>query len=310
MGLKDAITWGLGRAWRAPRLVLGLWLLNVLAAFPAALLMSTILADSIGDSRFHAGMRDGFDTAWYAEFQIEEDGLAETFQSSIIAHGAVLNNLENWWSGRLLDNHVGLVALGLAYLVLWAFLLGGVVEVLRRPEGPRSYVGFTAACGGSFRRYLSLVLMSGVLYLLIFRLSTWLYGKLADATQELTVERTLFWQAVSIAVVIIGLLHLIRMVFDVAKIAVVVHDIGALRALYTAVRFVAGRPGSACAAYGAPTLLVLALTTLYAVVAPGVAQANWATVLLAFLVAQVYLAAKIGLRIAVLGSQMRLYRSS
>ena len=96
---KETILWGLARAWRSPRLILGLWLLNFLAALPAAVLMSSILADSIGASRFHEGLRDGFDTDWSSEFAFETDGLADTFGPEILGHGAILQNLERWWRG-------------------------------------------------------------------------------------------------------------------------------------------------------------------------------------------------------------------
>lgn len=309
LGLKEVIAWGLGRAWRAPRLIIGLWLLNVLAALPAALLMSAVLGQSIGSSRFHEGMTQGFDSDWYAEFRIEEEGLAQTFRTTIIGGSAVLTNLDNWWSGRILFTHPGLVALGLAYAVLWAFLLGGVLEVLRRPEGPRSYAGFTTACGATFRPFLVLVLFSLLAYGMVFRFSAWAFGKLSDATRDATEEGPLFWKSVAIAALIVLLLHVVRMIFDYAKIAVVTRESGAFRSFLEALSFVATRPLPAFAAYAMPTLLVLVVTAIYAFLAPGAGQSTGLTAFLAFLAGQIYLVAKIGLRIAVLGSQLRYYRS-
>ena len=210
--------------------------------------------------------------------------------------------------GDLFSGHLGLVALALAFAVLWAFLLGGVIETLTRPEGPRYLDGFAGACGRSFGRFLILVAASSVFYWLIFKLSGWLYGRLAEATREITAERTVLFWAVLIAALIVGLLHLVRMVFDYAKIAVVTSDAGALQAFASGVRFVAARPRQTIAVYAALTLLALAVAALYAVLAPGAGLSTWWTVLAAFLVAQVYLVGRIGLRVALLGAQARLYR--
>lgn len=306
---------GLSRSLRSPKLVLGLWLLNLLAALPAALVMADVLEGSIGASLFDETMESGFDTDWWAEFSAEnEGGLAETFSPAVVGAAAVYGNLEAWWSGRLFtDGPIGLLALGVAYGLLWTFLLGGVLDSLSRGAGSdradRGFSGFTAAGGRTFFRFLQLTLAAGVAYFLIFRLSRWLFRQIERSSRDVTVEQTVFLKVVAVAALAVLLLHLVRMTFDFAKVSVFADDVSAPRAFIGALGFLVSRPGPALAVYFGLGAAGLALVALYAWTAPGPGQSSFATVFLAFLFSQLYLLARIGLRVALLSAELHLYRS-
>ena len=68
-GMFDAIRQGLGRAVAAPGLLLLLWLVNLLIALPAAILIEESIHDSLKWSRARELLREGFDTGWYGEFK-------------------------------------------------------------------------------------------------------------------------------------------------------------------------------------------------------------------------------------------------
>ncbi len=313
MNVFQVIAEGLRRAAGAPRLVLGLWLVNVLAALPAALVMIGILEDSIGASLFHRTLTEGFDSDWYAEYAAETEavsrGLARTFGPGVIGAAAVYENLEAWWSGRLFTSFpMALVALGVAYGALWALLLGGVLDALGR--GTRGLGAFLAAGGRTFGRFVQLTIASAVAYLAIYRLARWLFGWLEEATRDVTSESTVFAWVLVVVALAVALLHLVRMLLDYAKIAVATADVSAVAGLARALRFVASRPGRTVAVYGGLGLAVLAVVAVYAWIAPGAGESTWMGLAAAFALSQLYLIARLYLRLALLAAEMVLFQES
>ena len=331
MTILQAISRGLSLARAAPRLVLLLWLATAAAALPAALLVGDALADSFATSRVAERMRQGFDMDWYGEFEVRARGLEATFTPTLAGAGVVYDNLEAWWSGRLFTardegrpaaagqsgsdqpegGFPGLLGLGLAFALLWAFLLGGVLERLARPEEPFAVDRFTAGGGRYFFRFVRLALLSGVLYSLVYFLGRRLYRAIQEATRDVTEERTIFLWIVLAAALVVFLLHLIRMVFDYAKIATVLEDRpSVLQSAWEGCRMVLRRPLRTFGVYYGFGAVAAALLVLYARLAPGAGPASLPGIAVALLFGQAYLAARLFLRLGLLGAQLTLYKAT
>ncbi len=310
MTIISSLTLGLARLQRQWRVLLGLLLVNLVFALPLAWVMSDLLEDSIGPSLFHQSLREGFDADWYAEFSNENQGLAQTFRPSVIGMGAVFDNLDDWWSGRLFSQGSVLLWLGLAYAVVWSFLLGGVIESAR-PEIPRGGSrSFLAASGRTFARFFSLALLSGLFYFGVFKLSAWLFKLLEESLRQTTAETPAFRAALGIAALTIVLLHSIRLLFDYAKLAVAIEDLGVFRGFWRGCRFVFSQPIRTFGLYGIIGLLGLAAMGLYSLVAPGASQSSTLAVLLALGVSQLYLLSRITLRVALVNSEVALFENN
>ncbi len=310
MSIFRAIAQGLRQAVAAPRLIGLLWLASVLCALPATLMMRQALADSFGSSLVSRNMLQGFDLGWYAEFDSRAGGFEQTFRPTVSGPGPVLDNLEAWWSGGLFTAYPGLLALGLGYAVLWAFLTGGMLDHLARGRSHFARDRFFMAGGRFLPRFLALVSISGALYYLVYLLGRKLYGWIAASNRDLTEEKTALLWVVMASVVVIFLLNAVRMVFDYAKIAMVVEERGqVLSSLASALRFVSRHPLQAFGVYYGVGALSIALITVYAWLSPGAGQATWLTIAAVFVIGQLYLAARLVLRLGLLGSQMSLFRA-
>ncbi len=320
VSMAGAILQGLRQSIAVPRVLFLLWLVNVLFAVPVSLMIREALVDSFGSSLVAHTMRDGFDRGWHAEFESKAGDLEKTFRPTLTGPGPVLDNLQAWWSGDIFaDAYPGIVGLGAGYAVLWAFLLGGVLDRLARPEQPLALDRFFAAGGRYFPRFLGLAVISGVAYFLIYALGRQLYGWIEAASRDVTVERTVLVRVLVASALIVLLLSVVRMIFDYAKIAAVLEDRSnvtpeggkrnIVQIAWQGLRFVLSRPLATLGVTLGFGVLGALLFVLYLWLAPGAGQSSLAGIVLAFLASQLYLVARLGVRLGLLGGQMSLYRS-
>jgi len=312
MSWLKAIRTGLARSFGGPRLLVALWLVNLVVALPLAAVLGSSIHRSVAHSPRAEGLVEGFDTTWHGGYQATARGLEKTLEPSVVGVGAFLDNLEAWWTGHAFSGFPGLVAVGVLYALLWAFLLGGVLQRFARPEGFEGGVlsqSFFGNCGRFFGRFVRLALLSAVLYLVIYGLARWYFRGLQSWTRDVTSERwVLFWVLIG-AGLVVTLLMGVRLVFDLAKVMTVQEDRrGMVLAVGAALRFLVARPFTLVGLYVGLALLWLVVLALYALVAPTAGPASWTGVLLAFLLAQVVLAVKIGLRLSLLAGETAVYQ--
>ena len=311
MSFIGAIGSGIRQVLRAPGMVVALWLVNLLMVLPAAWSMGAILEESIGASLVHEELRKGLDLEWYWRFSEETGGIAETFTPGIVGVGAFYDNLEAWITGDLFGLFPGLVALGILYALLWAFLLGGVLERMARPEGTAALPGFIQAGGRYFPRFVRLAMMTAVPYILIYLAAHWFYEHLAYLMRDVTEERTIFTVSLLTLAAISLLLVVVHIASDYAKIATVIEEKhGMLRALAGGCRFVLTHPGAVLGIYYSIALVGVILLAIYAMLAPGARQSTIVGVSLAFIAGQVFLFARLALRLTLLGSQTAFFQAT
>jgi len=293
----------------SPRVLIGLWLVNLLFALPFAWMIGESIDRSVGESLVHENLRSGFDSEWFGQYTDEARGIEATFKPTLVGAGAVFHNLESWLTGKLFTEYPAVVGVGIAYGLLWAFLMGGLLDRYARPAEKAVRARFAQTGGLYFFRFVRLALISGVLYFLIFRLHGWIFGWLESATRDVTSERTVLWASLGVYLLTAFLLTLVNMSFTYAKIATVVENRkGMLLAALRGLGFVFSFPGKTFGLYygliGTSGLLLV----IYALVAPGAGQTNLPTIVLAFLAGQIYLVAKLAVRLTLYAGQTHLFK--
>jgi hypothetical protein len=169
---------------------------------------------------------------------------------------------------------------------------------------------FAQAGGLYFFRFVRLGLISAVLYFLIFRFHGWMFEWLEGATRDVTREWTVLWASLVVYTLTACLLTVVHMSFLYAKIATVVENrkvmlLAALRGF----RFVFSFPGKSLGLYYGLIAVSGLLLAVYSVLAPGAGQSNLFTVALAFLVGQIYLVAKLVVRLTLYSGQTYLFKA-
>ncbi|MDH3743694.1 MAG: hypothetical protein OES47_01175 [Acidobacteriota bacterium] len=311
LGIAEAARSGLTATIAAPRLLAVVWLAGVLLALPIAAMVATAVASSVGKSAVGQSLEQGFDMDWHGEFAHQARGLEKSFTPSVLVGGGWLDTLDVWWSGEIFSLGPEIVAFGILFAFLWILITGGILAHFNRPGRRFSLGSFLADGGRLCLRFLRLALLSAPLYYGLFRLARWLFPWIERITVDKTVERTVLAYNLAGVAVIVALLITVKMVFDYAKIAVVVEERrSAILAVLRGFRFVLRRP---LRTYGMVVLfsvLGAVLLLIYTLVAPGTGPASFAGVTLVFLLGQLFLLARLSLRLGLLAGELALFRDA
>jgi len=298
---------GARRVTRAPVILASVWLMTVLVSVPLTMVMRGMLAEHLGSSLAADSAAGGVNYDWMQEFADQASGIGVTFKPTIIGFAAVLDNLSAFLDRT--SQPAAIVGAASAYIALWIFLAGGIIDRYARNRPTRAH-GFFSASGVYFLRFLRLAVIQFVAYAALFGwLHPYLFTRLFPrVTHDMTVERNAFFVRVALYVVFGALLGAFNLIFDYAKVRAVVEDRRSmLGALAGSVRFVR-RNGAAVRLYLVNAMVFAASVGLYALVAPGVTRAGW-TMWIAFAIGQLYVLARLWVKLTFWASETALFQS-
>ena len=300
-----ALLEGLRRVSRAPAILAGTFALTLGISLPLALTVRDMLQAHLGNSLMAGAALRGANYEWWQEFTAQATALGTTFVPSIIGFGAVLLNLSNLLDNvPLLTTVAGVTG---AWLVLWSFLSGGILDRFARDRATRGR-GFFGACGAHFPAIARLGLIALAIYALLFG---WLHPLLFNTlypgvTHEVVVERSAFAIRAGFYAVFVGALVAVNVIVDYARIRIVVEDRrSAIGALLAGTRFVRRNLGAAVGLYLLNGILFLAAIALYALVAPGATLPAW----LALVLGETYIVLRHFLKLTFYASETALFQT-
>ena len=277
---------GTRRVHAAPLLLLGMYALTLFVALPLSIALRGMIEAQLGDSLAAETIASGANLDWWQEFSAQAHGLATTFVPSLVGFGAVLENING-----ILENvpmAATIAGVTAAWMVIWSFLSGGVIDRYARQRPTRAY-GFFAACGTHFWRFLRVGVLAWIVYWVLFaHVHGWIFdGFYPWITSDMTVERTAALVRLGCYAVFGVLLIASNIVFDYARVRIVVEDRhSAIGALVAGARFVRRHPAT-FRLYALNAIAFLVLAIAYAMLSPGARGA--AMIWLAILIGQLYI---------------------
>ena len=309
MSALKAFRDGIGRVNAAPMLVIGVTLITLLVALPLSLALRGMIEEHLGSSLAADTAAAGTNYEWWQEFAAQAIGLGQTFAPSIVGAGALLDNLSALLDNdRLAPTVAGITA---AWLVIWSFVSGGILDRFARARRTRAH-GFFSACGVHFWRFLRIGLFAWLMYGFLFGyVHGWIfedaYGRL---TRDLTVERTAFLLRAAGYLLFGLLLVFVNVIVDYARIRTVVEDRrSAIGAVAAGARFVRRHFLAVAALYALNAIAFLLLAAVYVLLQPG-APGSGAWMWLALLAGQAYIVARHYLKLVFYASETALFQSA
>ncbi len=242
---------------------------------------------------------------WMQEFAGQGAGLATTVRPTIVGFAAVLDNLSAFVDN--IQRPTAVAAVSGAFVLLWVFLSGGVIERYAADRSGRRR-GFLAACAAWFFRMFRLALMTAVVYGLLFGalhplLFTRLYPRLV---RGVGLESTAFMIRGGLYLVFLFFLAAVNLVFDYARVRAVVEDRRSMAvALVASWRFIGANKAGAVGVYLLDALLFALTLAVYSFIAPsggGIGMMVWAAVA----IGQVYILGRLTIRLLFFASETAL----
>jgi hypothetical protein len=268
-----------------------------------------LLAAHLGSSLAAETAATGVNYDWWQEFAAQASGLGTTFTPSIIGFAMVLDNVSGVLDARRSILPIA-AALGL-YLAAWAFLSGGILDRYARQRPIRIY-GFFGASGVYFFRFLRLAAIAGLAYWLLFAyVHPWLFEEqFVNLTRGMSEERTAILVRVVFYSLFGALLLATNLVVDYTKVRIVVEDRhSVLGALLAALRFIRSHARQVIALYTLNSMTFIVVIAAWVLIAPG-AGGSGGTMWLAFLLAQLYIVARLAVRLQFMASYVSLFQAN
>jgi hypothetical protein len=304
---------------------------NLALAALLALPLAGTLARDLRNTDAAARMTTGFDYDWWSEWSQRQTGYARHLSPELLGTGFAAKNVELLLKGHLpaglfagvaatgprpsraADRSLDPAVLGLGLLswLLQLCLTGGVLGVLRAPQGRFTVRGLIHGSGFYAGRLVRIGLLAlgaaGLAFVLWAPISHLAEARAQEAVSETT---ALAWSFARYGLLLLALAF-VHMVSSYAKVVLVVEDRqSAVLSFVSGGAFALRHLASAVTQYLgialAAGLLLLAWGYLESVFEP----TGFRTQLLFFAAAEAFVASRIALRLWLLASQLALHRRS
>jgi uncharacterized membrane protein len=267
----------------SPPLVLTLYGVNLLLAFPALYFSRFVLTAALGNSLAGESLLAGFDyTVWFD-----------------------LLSPRNLSLGTLLQFAVPMAILGIA---LYTFLAGGVLDLLAR-EKRFSAASFFRACGTYLGRFLAIWILTTIVLLLVIALFGTFLGVVVGIVNAQSDSEQATGITIIVSLIVFSFpIFLIFMASDYARVYTVVQGgHSSWKALGRGFQFVLRNTGSTLGLHLLLLLLLGIAVALYLVLEGLVAIDRPGTIVLVFLLQQLFMVGRAAIRVAFSAGEVALY---
>ncbi len=284
ISIWSAYTNGIRVAWDYKKVVFLLYGINLFVAYLLLIPFSSMLDKALDNSTAALQLLEAFDITIFSSI-ISEYGRGSNLAGLIMSYGFV-------------------------YLLLNTFFAGGILHLLKE-NIEFSIKEFLAGCVSYFKRFIKLLLLSIIFIiavLLIYILIKALFGLFTkDAVTE-------FWPFVLFVIrmlLVICMVAIINMLFDYVKIIVVYNDFYRIfRSVKDTILFVMMSMGKTLGLYGLYFLTSLIILCIYLYMSSLFNITGPWTILIFFIVSQLYMIVKMFIRLCFFTGQFKFYKNS
>ncbi|MEN8153540.1 MAG: hypothetical protein ABFR75_05910 [Acidobacteriota bacterium] len=283
---------GIKEATLQPKMIFVLWLINFIFSSLIFYISFKAFSGAIGKSGVGEKLLKEFDFNVLFEFLFHDGGFTTIFSVAFV-----------------------LISV---YFLVSILLCGGILFTLTNPRklntGENRKQNFTSSffqgAGEFFGRFFRLSIYSLILWgvFIVFNILFGLLGSLftAKGDNEL-LAFYLFWVRLGVG---FFLLYLIRMILDYTRIKIVIEDSRhVFRSLFRTIKFVFKRLGKTLALYYLFLITGIILFGIYWILKLIIPSSSLVTIIIIFIVQQVFIAARGWIKIAFQAGQLKFYLS-
>jgi hypothetical protein len=330
MNILSAFKQGIAQVSRTKRMVLFAWFVNVVITLPLVLPALSQLDGYLRNTVMDEKVLQRMDAAWADTYRadMENSGFLQAVDHSVFGYAPFMNHLDMQMNGTFIKtlgdflydfffrwevNRAStslLFLLSLVYVCVNSFLSGGFIAVYAK-EYPFSFTEFLTEGARYFGKFFRIALVALLVYFVFFNVVVdWINSSIARWTQAEASETVPYAYYMIRNVVVLFFFSFLSMIFDYARVRMVVDD--------RTSSFAASAAGSKFAVmnhhstYGLYLLLCavgFVLILLYAVIEKMIPQDSYWPLLILFVVQQCYMLARFWLKAGFYACQTKLYQT-
>lgn len=331
MNIISTFKQGIAQVSRTKRMVLFAWFVNVLFALVLALPVLKQLDGYLRNTVMDESVLGRMDPAWAESYRadMEKSEFSRALDNTIYGYAPFVNHLEMQMNGtfiKTLGNFLydfflrweinpGATSLlffvCLLYVCTGAFLAGGFIGIYSK-DYRSTFTEFLMDGAKYFGKFFRLSLIALLIYYVFFAVVVnWINTAIPRWTQFAASETVPFTYYMIRNVAVLVVISLLFMIFDYARIRMVVDDrTSALGATVAGVRFAFSHFLYTYGLYLLLTVIGVLLIVVYAVLEKTIPQESYWPLVLLFLVQQFYMLARFFLKGSFYACQTELYRTA
>jgi hypothetical protein len=329
MKIISSLKHGLRQVARTKRMILFAWFVNVLFASVLAIPFLNILDGYLRDTVMDEKILQQMDPSWFETFRLdfEKSDLVRPVDYTIFGYAPFLSQLDAVLNGQFVKSAGNFlynlifrlevnpryasvfVLLGLLYACLTSFLAGGFISMYSK-DYRSTFTEFLTDGAKYFGKFFRLALVALLIYYLLFiLLFDWISAAIPRWTQNAPSEETSYLYYMVRGVVVLLFLSVLAMIFDYARIRIVV-DVrtSALLASLAGARFAFGSFIQTYGLYLLLSFLGVILIAVYALLESQIPQDSYWPLFALFLLQQLYVIARLWVRASFYACQTHYYR--
>jgi hypothetical protein len=330
MNIISTLKQGITQVSRTKRMILFAWFVNVLFALVLALPVLKQLDGYLRNTVMDENVLKQMDPAWVESYRadMEKSEFSRALDNTIYGYAPFVNHLEMQMNGTFIRTLGGflydfflrweinsgatslLFFLCLLYVCTGAFLAGGFIGIYSK-EYRSTFTEFLMDGAKYFGKFFRLSLIALLVYYIFFAVVVdWINTGIPRWTQYAASETVPYTYYMIRDVAVLFVLSLLFMIFDYARIRIVVDDrTSALGSTAAGVRFAFAHFLSTYGLYLLLTVMGVLLIIVYAILEKIIPQESYWPLVLLFLVQQLYMLARFFLKGSFYACQTELYRT-
>jgi hypothetical protein len=295
---------------RTTKMVLFLYIINLLFSMSLAVPLYHSLRNHIGNSDAGDTLEKGFDYLWWEEYRDQSKGLEKTFTPSIMGKGALLENLESLIQMKFFTYPSPLILFGLLYMLFHTFLSGGIVYTFFKKPLEFSFAKFFKGAGKFSPSFFGIMAVSvGMFLLVMVSLARWFSSIVSACAKNSVSEITPFFLGLVFSLLTWVVLLFFHMILDYARIKTVSEDKkNIIKAIASSIMFVFKNPGTTLGLYYLIFSVNILLSIIYIILLNLIPQISLWGITGAFIIQQSFIFALIWTRCWLYSSQLKLLR--
>jgi hypothetical protein len=321
---------GIARVSRTKRMIFFAWFVNVVIAMPLALPVLTQLDGYLRNTVMDEKIVQKMDAAWAESYRadMENSEFLRALDYTVFGYAPFVNHLDMQMNGTFIRTLGGflydfffkweingastslLFLMSLLYVCVNSFLSGAFIGVYSK-EYPFSFTEFLTEGARYFGKFFRITLVALLVYFLFFNLVVdGINSSIARWTRAEASETVPYTYYMIRNVVVLFLFSILSMIFDYARVRMVVDDrASSLAASAAGTKFAVMNVRSTYGLYLLLSFVGFIFIALYAIIEKVIPQDSYWPLLFLFVLQQGYMLARFWLKAGFYACQTRLYQT-